>query len=48
MLVDSPIGPLGVALDGATVVGVRFGASAGVGRRASGGVRADRATSPAT
>ncbi len=30
LLVDSPIGPLGVALDGPTVVGVRFGASAGV------------------
>jgi methylated-DNA-[protein]-cysteine S-methyltransferase len=27
--VDSPIGPLGVALDGPVVVGVRFGASAG-------------------
>ena len=30
LLVDSPIGPLGVALDGPAVVGVRFGASAGV------------------
>jgi methylated-DNA-[protein]-cysteine S-methyltransferase len=30
ILVDSPIGPLGVALDGPAVVGVRFGASAGV------------------
>ena len=29
MLVDSPIGPLGVLLDGDTVVGVRFGASSG-------------------
>ena len=29
LLVDSPIGPLGVSLDGETVVGVRFGASAG-------------------
>ena len=29
LLVDSPIGPLGVALDGPAVVGVRFGASAG-------------------
>jgi methylated-DNA-[protein]-cysteine S-methyltransferase len=28
-LLDSPIGPLGVELDGDTVVGVRFGASAG-------------------
>ncbi len=27
LLVDSPIGPLGVALDGDVVVGVRFGAS---------------------
>ncbi len=29
LLVDSPIGPLGVVLDGDVVVGVRFGASAG-------------------
>ena len=29
LLVDSPIGPLGVALDGDVVVGVRFGASTG-------------------
>jgi methylated-DNA-[protein]-cysteine S-methyltransferase len=29
LLVDSPIGPLGVRLDGAVVVGVRFGATAG-------------------
>ena len=29
MLVDSPIGPLGVRLDGGVVVGVRFGASSG-------------------
>jgi methylated-DNA-[protein]-cysteine S-methyltransferase len=29
LLVDSPIGPLGVSLDGETVVGVRFGASTG-------------------
>jgi methylated-DNA-[protein]-cysteine S-methyltransferase len=28
-VVESPIGPLGVSLDGDTVVGVRFGASAG-------------------
>jgi methylated-DNA-[protein]-cysteine S-methyltransferase len=28
LLVDSPVGPLGVALDGDVVVGVRFGASA--------------------
>jgi methylated-DNA-[protein]-cysteine S-methyltransferase len=28
-VVDSPIGPLGVSLDGDTVVGVRFGAPAG-------------------
>ncbi len=28
-LVDSPIGPLGVSLDGGVVVGVRFGASGG-------------------
>jgi len=28
-VVDSPVGPLGVSLDGETVVGVRFGASAG-------------------
>ena len=28
LLMDSPIGPLGVELDGETVVGVRFGASA--------------------
>ena len=28
-VVDSPIGPLGVALDGDTVVGVRFGAGPG-------------------
>jgi methylated-DNA-[protein]-cysteine S-methyltransferase len=27
LLVDSPIGPLGVELDGETVIGVRFGAS---------------------
>jgi methylated-DNA-[protein]-cysteine S-methyltransferase len=30
LLVDSPVGPLGVALDDATVVGVRFGASSGL------------------
>jgi methylated-DNA-[protein]-cysteine S-methyltransferase len=30
-LVDSPIGPLGVVLDGETVVGVRFGAPASFG-----------------
>ena len=30
LLVDSPIGPLGVALDGPAVIGIRFGASAGV------------------
>ena len=30
-VVDSPIGPLGVSLDGDTVVGVRFGAPAGPG-----------------
>ena len=29
LVVDSPIGPLGVLLDGPAVVGVRFGASAG-------------------
>ena len=29
LLVDSPLGPLGVAVDGPAVVGVRFGASAG-------------------
>ncbi|MEU7903836.1 methylated-DNA--[protein]-cysteine S-methyltransferase [Actinoplanes sp. NPDC049118] len=29
LLVESPIGPLGVRLDGDTVVGVRFGASHG-------------------
>jgi len=29
LLVDSPIGPLGVELDGDVVVGVRFGASTG-------------------
>jgi len=29
LLVESPIGPLGVALDGPAVVGVRFGVSAG-------------------
>ena len=29
LLVDSPIGPLGVELDGDVVVGVRFGAPAG-------------------
>jgi len=29
LLVESPIGPLGVVLDGDTVVGVRFGASYG-------------------
>jgi methylated-DNA-[protein]-cysteine S-methyltransferase len=29
LLVDSPIDPLGVVLDGDTVVGVRFGATAG-------------------
>ena len=29
LLVDSPIGPLGVVLDGPTVVGVRFGATSG-------------------
>jgi len=29
LLVESPIGPLGVTLAGETVVGVRFGASAG-------------------
>jgi len=29
--VDSPIGPLGVALDGDTLVGVRFGAPPGFG-----------------
>ena len=29
LVVDSPIGPLGVALDGDVVVGVRFGAPAG-------------------
>ena len=29
LLVDSPIGPLGVSLDGDVVVGVQFGASAG-------------------
>lgn len=29
LLVDSPIGPLGVSLDGDTVVGVQFGATAG-------------------
>ena len=28
LLMDSPIGPLGVELDGETVIGVRFGASA--------------------
>jgi methylated-DNA-[protein]-cysteine S-methyltransferase len=31
LLVDSPVGPLGVVLDGATVVGVRFGAPASFG-----------------
>jgi methylated-DNA-[protein]-cysteine S-methyltransferase len=31
LLVDSPVGPLGVALDGDTVVGVRFGAPPGFG-----------------
>jgi methylated-DNA-[protein]-cysteine S-methyltransferase len=30
LVVDSPIGPLGVSLAGETVVGVRFGASPGV------------------
>ena len=35
LLVDSPIGPLGVSLAGGTVVGVRFGAPPGFGRRAS-------------
>ncbi|GAA3349815.1 methylated-DNA--protein-cysteine methyltransferase [Amorphoplanes nipponensis] len=29
LLVESPIGPLGVVLDGDTVIGVRFGASHG-------------------
>jgi len=29
LVVDSPIGPLGVVLDGDTVVGVRFGTSSG-------------------
>jgi methylated-DNA-[protein]-cysteine S-methyltransferase len=29
LLVDSPIGPLGLHLDGPTVIGVRFGASTG-------------------
>ena len=29
LLVDSPIGPLGLELDGAVVVGVRFGADTG-------------------
>jgi methylated-DNA-[protein]-cysteine S-methyltransferase len=31
LLLDSPIGPLGVVLDGETVVGVRFGAPASFG-----------------
>jgi methylated-DNA-[protein]-cysteine S-methyltransferase len=31
LLVDSPVGPLGVALDGDTVVGVRFGVPPGFG-----------------
>jgi methylated-DNA-[protein]-cysteine S-methyltransferase len=31
LLVDSPVGPLGVVLDGDTVVGVRFGAPASFG-----------------
>src|SRR5689334_17485657 len=31
LLVDSPVGPLGVVLDGDTVVGVRFGAPAAFG-----------------
>ena len=34
-LVESPIGGLGVALDGDTVVGVRFGAPPGFGARGS-------------
>jgi len=32
-LVDSPIGPLGMSLEGHTVVGVRFGAPPGFGSR---------------
>jgi methylated-DNA-[protein]-cysteine S-methyltransferase len=32
LLVDSPVGPLGVVLDGVVVVGVRFGAPASFGR----------------
>jgi methylated-DNA-[protein]-cysteine S-methyltransferase len=31
LLLDSPIGPLGIVLDGGTVVGVRFGAPATFG-----------------
>jgi methylated-DNA-[protein]-cysteine S-methyltransferase len=34
-LVDSPVGPLGVALDGDTVVGVRFGAPKAFGSAGS-------------
>ena len=35
LLVDSPVGPLGVVLDGDTVIGVRFGAPASFGRSCS-------------
>jgi methylated-DNA-[protein]-cysteine S-methyltransferase len=35
LLLDSPLGPLGVALDGDTVVGVRFSAPASFGPRGS-------------
>jgi methylated-DNA-[protein]-cysteine S-methyltransferase len=35
LLVDSPVGPLGVVLDGDTVIGVRFGAPASFGRPGS-------------